>query len=235
MMQITSYGHGCFGIETGGTNLLFDPFITGNELAKSIDIDTIPADYILVTHGHQDHVLDLETIAKRTGAKLISNFEIINHYADKGLDNGHPMNHGGQTAFDFGTVKYVNAIHSSSFPDGTYAGNPGGFVLQTQEGPAFYFSGDTALTYDMKLIGEEFDLDFAFMCIGDNFTMGPEDAVKAAQFVGVDTVIGMHYDTFPPIKIDHENAGNIFQNSGKTLILPEIGQGLDFGELRRAA
>ena len=128
MTQIQFLGHACFLVEFGGTKLLLDPFITGNPMANQIDIDALEMDYIFLTHGHQDHVLDAEAIAKRTGAKIISNYEIVSWYDSKGIP-GHPMNHGGKYAFDFGTVKYVSAIHSSVLPDGTYGGNPGGFVV----------------------------------------------------------------------------------------------------------
>jgi L-ascorbate metabolism protein UlaG (beta-lactamase superfamily) len=222
-MKITYYGHASYGIEVAGKHLLFDPFISPNELAKDIDIDKIPADYLLITHGHQDHVVDADAIARRTGAKIISNFEIVSWFGAKGLENGHPLNHGGKWKFDFGTVKYVTAIHSSVLPDGTYGGNPGGFVIETAEGN-FYFSGDTALTYDMKLIGEQHDLDFAILCLGDNFTMGIEDAAIAADFIQCDNIIGMHYDTFGYIEIDHEAAIAHFESKGKTLRLPTIGK-----------
>lgn len=225
-MKITYYGHASFGVEIKGKHLLFDPFISFNEKAAHIDIDAIPADYILVSHGHQDHVADVASIAKRTGAQLISNFEIISWFANQGLENGHPMNHGGKWTFDFGTVKYVNAIHSSVLPDGSYGGNPGGFVIETDEG-TFYYSGDTALTYDMKLLGEYHAINFAFLCIGDNFTMGVEDALIAADFIQCDHIIGMHYDTFGYIVIDHEAAKAQFANKGKTLYLPGIGDSID--------
>lgn len=223
MTQITFYGHACFEVEIAGKKLLFDPFITGNDLASHIDITTINPDYILVTHGHQDHVLDVAAIAKQSGAKLISNFEIVTWFNNQGIDNAHPMNHGGAFDFDFGRVKYVQAIHTSSMPDGSYGGQPGGFVITHKDG-AFYHSGDTALTMDMKLIGEEFDLDFAMLCLGDNFTMGITDAVKAADFIQCNTIVGMHFDTFPPIKIDHDEAIRQFENAGKKLILAGIGQ-----------
>ena len=234
-MQITYYGHSCFGIETNGTNLLFDPFISGNELASDIDITQIPADYILLTHGHQDHVLDVEAIANRTGARVISNFEVIQWFAGKGLENDHPMNHGGAFGFDFGQVRYVTAVHSSMLPDGANGGNPGGFIVELGEGPTFYYSGDTALTWDMKLFAARHEIDFAFLCIGDNFTMDAVDAATAAEFVGTDTAIGMHYDTFPPIEIDHEQAKKAFHDKGKSLVLPEIGETLSFDEIKVAA
>lgn len=228
-MKLTYYGHSCFGIEINGHNLLVDPFISGNPLAAHIDVSTIPADYILISHGHQDHVLDVESIAKRTGAKLISNFEVINWFAAKGLENGHSMNHGGGYDFDFGRVHYVTAIHSSSMPDGSYGGNPGGFVI-TPKGSrsSIYYSGDTALTYDMKLIGEQFDISLALLPIGDNYTMGITDAVRCSEFVGTSKIVGLHYNTFPPIQTDLELARRVFDQSGKDLILLEIGQTLDF-------
>lgn len=225
-MKITYYGHASFGVEIKGKHLLFDPFISFNEKAAHIDIEAIPADYILVSHGHQDHVADVASIAKRTGAQLISNFEIISWFGNQGLENGHPMNHGGKWTFDFGTVKYVNAIHSSVLPDGSNGGNPGGFVIETDEG-TFYYSGDTALTYDMKLLGEYHAINFAFLCIGDNLTMGVEDALIAADFIQCDHIIGMHYDTFGYIVIDHEAAKAQFANKGKTLYLPGIGDSID--------
>ncbi|TAM94613.1 MAG: MBL fold metallo-hydrolase, partial [Chitinophagaceae bacterium] len=123
-MKYTYYGQSCFAVQIKGKNILFDPFITGNPLAKDIDVNKIKADYILVSHGHQDHTLDLVSIAKRTGAIVVSNFEIIGWLAKQGILNGHPFNHGGKWKFDFGTVKYVNAIHSSSYANGNYAGNP---------------------------------------------------------------------------------------------------------------
>ena len=128
-MKITFYGHASLGIEVGGKHIIVDPFITGNPQASHIDINSLKADYILLTHAHGDHVLDVESIAKRTNAVIVSNAEIAGYYAKNGL-NSHPMNHGGSWNFDFGKVKYVNAIHSSSFPDGTYGGNPGGFVIE---------------------------------------------------------------------------------------------------------
>jgi L-ascorbate metabolism protein UlaG (beta-lactamase superfamily) len=145
----------------------------------------------------------------------------------QGVPKTHPMNHGGGFQFDFGRVKFVTAIHSSSMPDGSYGGNPGGFVVQTDEGN-FYVSGDTALTMDMKLIGESTKLRFAALCIGDNFTMGIEDAIQAADFVGCIEILGVHYDTFPPIRIDHPSAVAKFRSAGKTLHLLEPGESREF-------
>jgi L-ascorbate metabolism protein UlaG (beta-lactamase superfamily) len=225
-MKITFYGHSSFGIETNGKNLVFDPFISPNDLAIKINIEGIPADYILVSHGHQDHVVDVETIAKRTGALVISNFEIVSWYGEKGVQ-GHPMNHGGKWKFDGINVRYVNAVHSSVLPDGTYGGNPGGFVVWNEEG-CFYYAGDTALTMDMKLIPMICPkLDFAILPIGDNFTMSYEDAIIACDFIECDKVIGCHYDTFGYIEIDHQAAKKAFEDKGKELILLPIGESLD--------
>lgn len=225
-MSITYYGHSSFGIEFNGANLVFDPFISPNDLAKHINIQSIPADYILLSHGHQDHVADAETIAKRTGAPIISNFEIYSWYVEKGL-KGHPMNHGGSWKFDFGTVKHVYAVHSSVLPDGTYGGNPGGFVISNGE-TTFYFAGDTAVTMDMKLIPMTCPkLDFAILPIGDNFTMGIQDALIASDFIECNKIIGCHYDTFGYVKIDHATAKKAFADKGKELILPEIGATFD--------
>lgn len=221
-MKITYFGHSCFLVETAGHRLLFDPFIRPNELASSIDPSKIEADFILVSHGHEDHLADAAEIAQRTGAPIVSNWEIVSWFGKQGLENGHPMNHGGSWKFPFGSVKYVNAIHSSTLPDGSPGGNPGGFVIQSPEG-AFYYAGDTALTRDMELIGSGFSLRFAVLPIGDNFTMGPEDAAIAATFVGVKKVIGVHYDTFPYIRINQADAKAAFGGKGVDLLLPAIG------------
>lgn len=225
-MKITFLGHASLLIETNGKKLIVDPFISPNELASSIDINSLDADYILITHGHQDHVVDVESIAKRTNATIISNFEIVSYYGEKGFQ-GHPMNHGGKFKFDFGTLKYVNAIHSSVLPDGTYAGNPGGFVLWNKEG-CIYIAGDTALTLDMKLIPATCpDLDLAVLPIGDNFTMGYEDAKVASGYIECPRIMGYHYDTFPPIKINKEEAKHFFKQSDRVLLLPAIGESVE--------
>lgn len=226
-MKVTYYGHSCFGVFVAGKHLLFDPFVTGNPLASAVDVSSIPADYILVSHGHDDHILDAVAIAKRTGAMVISNFEIGEWLAGKGLQRLHALNHGGGSNFDFGRVKLVNAIHSSTLPDGSSGGNPGGFVVETAEGN-FYYSGDTALTLDMQLIGSGKPLKFAALCIGDNFTMGVEDAIRAADFVRCNEILGVHYDTFPPIQIDHEKALAAFRAAGKSLHLLKVGEQMTF-------
>ncbi len=221
-MKVTYYGHSCFAVEAGGKTLLFDPFISPNPLAAAMKVETISADYILVSHAHDDHLADAVSIAKRTDATIIAGFEVAEWFSKQGLSHVHGLSQGGGFNFDFGRAQFVNAVHSSSFPDGTYGGNPGGFVVETRDGN-FYYSGDTALTYDMKLIGESTKLAFAALCIGDNFTMGVDDAIRAADFVGCNAVLGLHYDTFPPIQIDHEAAIKKFAAAGKKLHLLKIG------------
>ena len=220
-MKITFYGHASLGIQIKDINILVDPFISPNDKASHIDIESLEADYILITHAHQDHIVDVEAIAKRTGAVVISNFEIVNHFGKLDIE-GHPMNHGGKWDFEFGTVKYVNAIHTSSFPDGSYGGQPGGFVIEGEH-KNIYIAGDTALTYDMKLIPLQTKLDLAILPIGDNFTMGIDDAILASDFVECDKVLGYHYDTFGYIEIDHKEAKRKFFEKDKDLMLLEIG------------
>lgn len=226
-MNITYYGHSCFGIEINGKYLLFDPYISPNNMAKSIDIDQIRVDYLLISHGHEDHIADAEGIAKRSGAKVICNKEINEWLLKKNVKNIHPMNTGGKVKMDFGSVKCVAAQHSSSLPDGTYGGNPMGFVVESTEGN-FYYAGDTALTYDMKLIGDYRSINFAFLPIGDNFTMGVDNAMIAADFINCPNIIGMHYDTFESIKIDKTDAVSKFQRAGKKLSLLKIGETINF-------
>jgi L-ascorbate metabolism protein UlaG (beta-lactamase superfamily) len=223
IMNITYFGHSCFGVEINGKHLLFDPFITPNELASHVDATKVKADYILISHGHYDHIADVVSIANRTGALVICAWEIYEWLQKQGLTNIHPMNTGGKKVFDFGSVKCVKAEHSSSLPDGTYGGNPMGFVIESDD-KDFYYAGDTALTYDMKLIGEYRKIDFAFLPIGDNFTMGVDNAIIACDFVNCDDIIGMHYDTFGFIKIDKENAIQKFEYQSKKLTLLNIGE-----------
>jgi L-ascorbate metabolism protein UlaG (beta-lactamase superfamily) len=221
-MQITFYGHACLGIQIKDIHILVDPFITGNDKASAIDLDSLKVDYILVTHAHQDHTLDVEAIAKRTGAVIVSNYEIVLHYQGLGFE-GHPMNHGGSWDFEFGSLKYVNAIHTSSFPDGKYGGQPGGFIIEGEH-KNIYIAGDTALTMDMKLIPMQTKLDLAILPIGDNFTMGINDAILASDFVECDKILGYHFDTFGYIEIDHEVAKRKFFDKDKDLMLLEIGE-----------
>ena len=222
-MKFTSFGHSCFLVESRGQNLLFDPFITPNPLAKDVDISKIRADLILLSHGHFDHLADVVALANQTGAPVVCNWEISEWLGRQGLSNLAPMNHGGSKRFGFGRVKMTGAIHSSTMPDGSAGGNPGGYVVELADG-AFYYSGDTALTADMKLVAEEFAVRFAVLPIGDNFTMDASDAARAAGFVGTSTVIGVHYDTFPPIQIDKDAALKTFADAGLALLLPAIGE-----------
>jgi L-ascorbate metabolism protein UlaG (beta-lactamase superfamily) len=222
-MEITFYGHACFGITFDEYYLLFDPFISPNEKASHIDINAIKPTHILLSHGHGDHIADAEAIAKASDAMIIANYEVATWFENKGVRKTHPMNHGGSWAFAFGKVKAVNAIHSSMLPDGSYGGNPMGFVIEAG-GKTFYYAGDTALTLDMKLIAERFVIDFAILPLGSNFTMDYIDAMTAAKFVGTKDVIGMHFDTFGFIEIDHEATLLEAKKQGIDLLLPEIGQ-----------
>ncbi|MDN3594941.1 metal-dependent hydrolase [Zunongwangia endophytica] len=223
-MELTFYGQNCLGLTIGAINVIVDPFISGNENAKGkVELDTIKADFILVTHAHQDHVLDVETVAKNNPkAVIVSNAEIASYYEEKGF-NVHPMNHGGSWNFDFGKVKYVQAWHSSTFPDGASGGLPGGFVIQTGE-KNLYIAGDTALSMDMKLIPLFTKLDLAVLPIGDNFTMGVDEAIVASDFIECDRIVGCHYDTFGYIEIDHAESKKKFADKGKELLLMEIGE-----------
>ncbi len=224
-MKITFYGHATLGIEVNGKNILVDPYISANPKAAHIDISTLKADFILLTHAHGDHIFDVEAIAKRTNAIIVSNAEIATYYANKGFQS-HPMNHGGSWNFDFGKIKFVNAIHSSSFPDGSNGGNPGGFVIESEH-KNIYIAGDTALTFDMKLIPLRTQLDLAIFPIGDNFTMDIDDAIIASDFVECDKILGIHYDTFGYIEIDQVQAKRKFFDKGKDLMLLEIGASID--------
>jgi L-ascorbate metabolism protein UlaG (beta-lactamase superfamily) len=224
-MKITFYGHSSLGIQVGEINILVDPYISANPRASHINIDTLEADYILLTHAHFDHIIDVEAIAIRTNAVIVSNFEIAGYYAAKGFTS-HPMNHGGSWDFEFGRVKYVNAIHSSCFPDGSNGGNPGGFVIEGEH-KNIYIAGDTALTMDMKLIPMRTKLDLAILPIGDNFTMDVEDAILASDFIQCDKILGYHYDTFGYIEINHKEAIQKFFDNDKDLMLLAIGESIE--------
>jgi len=224
-MTITFLGHAGLNIAIGDTNLVVDPFITANEKAQGkVSLEDLKPDFILLTHAHQDHILDVEALAEAHDPVIVSNYEIATYYGNKGFKM-HPLNHGGKWQFPFGTVKYTNAIHTSSFPDGSYGGQPGGFIITTED-KCIYIAGDTALTLDMKLIPKWGKLDLAILPIGDNFTMGISDAVLASDYVDCDRVLGYHYDTFGYIEIDHQVAKAKFDAAGKTLHLLEIGASL---------
>jgi L-ascorbate metabolism protein UlaG (beta-lactamase superfamily) len=224
-MKFTYYGQSCFAVEMGGKQVLFDPFITPNDLARHIKLEEVKADYILVSHGHSDHIADCVTLAKQNKATVAGAFEVVNWLNRQGVENVHPMNTGGKWQFDFGTVKCTNAIHSSALPDGSYGANPMGFVVTGEKN--FYYSGDTALTMDMQLVPRWAQLDFAILPIGDNFTMGYEDAIIAAELIQCKKIVGVHYDTFGYIKIDHEKVKKAFAAAGLELFLPAIGETID--------
>jgi len=224
-MKFTFYGHSSFELDINGTKLLFDPFITHNKLAAHIDVNSLKPNYILLSHGHGDHIADLFAIQKNSGAKVICIADIAGWLAKKEITNVHAMNFGGGFDFDFGRVKMVYALHSSSMPDGAYGGNPAGFVIYA-DGKKIYFAGDTALTMDMKLLADE-NLDWAILPIGDNYTMGADDAIKAAGFINCKNVIGVHYDTFPVIVIDKAEVSSKFEKAGLNLQLPGIGETME--------
>lgn len=221
-MKFHYYGHACFSITTKGKTLLFDPFISGNPKATQVFIDEIACDYILLSHGHTDHILDCQAIAAKTEAKVICSWEIHEWLNKKGVENTHPMNTGGRWDFEDFAVKCVVAQHSSSLPDGTYGGNPMGFIV-TCEDCSFYYAGDTALTLDMQLIPSWASIDFAILPIGDNFTMGIKDAARAAEMVETKKVIAVHFDTFGFIEVNHEEAISAFHSKGIDCTLPVIG------------
>jgi len=197
-VKVTYHGHACLSIAGGGAQLLLDPFLSGNP-RSDVGPEEVEADYILVSHAHGDHLGDTVDIARRTGATVISNAEIAGYCAAQGLQV-HAMHIGGGYGFPFGRVQLTIAHHGSSFPDGSYGGNPAGFLL-TIENQTIYFAGDTGLTYDMMLIGEH-GIDLAILPIGDNYTMGPDDALRAAQLLRPRIVVPIHYDAFPVIQQD---------------------------------
>jgi L-ascorbate metabolism protein UlaG (beta-lactamase superfamily) len=217
-LKITWYGHACFLIQTHTAKLLVDPFLSGNPMAP-VQADHVKADYILVSHGHGDHLGDTIEIAKRTGATVISNFEIQNWLVSQGIQNVHPQHIGGGFDYPWGRVKLTIAHHGSSLPDGSYGGNPCGFLFYIQ-GKKIYHACDTGLFFDMKLIGEE-GIDLAILPIGDNFTMGPDDALRAVRLIGPRQVVPIHYDTFDIIKQDpHIWAANVEkQTSAKATVM----------------
>lgn len=226
--SLTWLSHSTFQIVTGGKTVLIDPFLTGNPAAP-VAADDVAADVIIVTHGHGDHVGDTVDIAKRTGALVISNFEIIDWMQKQGLTNVHPMHIGGSHAFEFGTVKLTIAHHGSMLPDGSNGGSPTGVILTTDAGN-LYFAGDTGLFYDMKLIGEE-DLALAVLPIGDNFTMGPADAIRAIKLLEPTWVIPMHYNTWPLIEQDVQQwSQQVAEQTSAKPVIPAIGEAMELGQ-----
>ena len=199
-VKLTWYGHATLGLEVDGYKILVDPFFTGNP-AASTTANAVEADFILVSHGHGDHVGDTVAIAKRTGALVIANFEITNWLQQQGVEKVHPQHIGGGYHHPFGYLKLTFAIHGSGLPDGSYGGNPAGFLLTTKDGKKIYMAQDTGLFGDMKLIGDE-GIDLAVLPIGDNFTMGPDDALRAVKLLRPKHVIPIHYNTWPLIAQD---------------------------------
>ncbi len=197
--KLTWYGHAALGLETGGHHVLVDPFLSDNPAASTAP-DRVPAEFILISHGHGDHVGDAEAIAKRTGALVISNFEIASWFEKKGLKT-HAQHLGGGHKHPFGYLKLTLALHGSALPDGSYGGNPSGFLLTTIAGKKIYLAMDTGLFGDMRLIGEE-GIDLAVLPIGDNYTMGPDDALRAVKLIQPRHVIPIHYNTFDLIAQD---------------------------------
>lgn len=197
--KITWLGHGSFQITTAGKQVLVDPFLTDQPTAP-VKADDLEADFILVSHGHGDHVGDTVSIARRTGATVVCNYELSTYFQNQGLKKVHPQHIGGGHEFDFGRVKLTIAHHGSALPDGSNGGNPCGFLLYLEDGNV-YHAADTGLFYDMKLIGEE-GIDLAMLPIGDNFTMGPDDALRAVKLIEPKRVVPMHYNTFDLIAQD---------------------------------
>lgn len=214
-MRIIYFGHSAIQIESEGTTLLVDPFITGNKLAEGVVLaDDLRPDVILMTHAHGDHWGDTPSILKRTGALLVADFEITS-YAERehGHENGHPMNIGGTWDFEWGTVMRTYARHSSSFPDGTYGGLAGGFILHLED-KCIYIAGDTCAFAEMEWIGEDHEINVAFLPIGDNFTMGPEEAAECAEMLEPMLSVPVHYDTFPYIEVDMSRFTNAMDEAG---------------------
>lgn len=199
MIEVTWLGHACWSISTGKHTILVDPFLDASPTATA-KADEVKADFILITHGHFDHISDAVSIAKRTGATVVSNFEISEWLSKQGVQDAVGMNHGGATKLPFGRVKMTIAYHSSVLPDGTYGGNPAGYLLTLAEAK-IYIAGDTALFSDMKLYGGS-DLDLAILPIGDLYTMGPEDSIEAIKLITPKRVLPSHYNTWPPIEQD---------------------------------
>ncbi len=228
MANLTFLGHAAFQLKCGNDTILFDPFLTGNPLAKA-NPDDLDCNYIILTHGHVDHIGDAVSIAKRTGATVISNYEIATWFAAQGIAS-HPMHIGGAYNFPFGRVKLTIAHHGSAFDAGDgfiYMGNPAG-VLVTIEGKTLYHAGDTGLFYDMKLIGEMNAISVALLPIGDNFTMGIDDAVKAVEFLNPGVVVPMHFKTFEVIDVNPDEFARKVSAIGKKAQVLAVGDDLEF-------
>ena len=229
-MEITFLGHAGVALLCAGHRVLIDPFITHHAGAQAagLRVDELELEELLLTHGHEDHVADAPAFASRTGVVSVANYEVAMWLKAQGAYEVLPMNHGGVLQRPYGSVRMVNAVHSSTLPDGTPGGNPAGFIIEA-DGKRIYHAGDTALHLDMELIGRYWKPDLALLPIGDCFTMGPEDALIAAEMIQCDRVVGIHLDTFPPIALSDDRKARAvaaFAEAGKTLILPSIGETL---------
>jgi L-ascorbate metabolism protein UlaG (beta-lactamase superfamily) len=222
--RIRWLGHAALALETGGHKILIDPFLTDNP-AAAIRADQVKADFILVSHGHGDHVGDTVAIARRTGATVIANYEIAEWMKKQGVEKVHGQQHGGGFNHPFGRVKLTLAFHGSMLPDGSNGGNPCGFLIYTNDGKKIYAAADTGLFGDMRLIGEE-GIDLALLPIGDNFTMGPDDALRAVKLIGPRTVMPIHYNTWPLIAQDAPAwARRVHEETGvETIVLTPGGE-----------
>lgn len=223
-MKITFHGHSFVQLTNDKYSVLIDPFITGNPVCK-LKVKDVKCDFIILTHGHGDHFGDTLELAKKNKSLVIATFELAEYIAKHNV-TVHQMNLGGSFNFPFGKLKLTPALHSSSTPDGGYAGDPAGLVL-TMDGKTIYHSGDTALFSDMKLIGVLNKIDYAFLCIGDNFTMGADEAVKASEFINAPVVIPMHYNTFDVIKADAADFKRKIESIGKKCIVMKPGDSFE--------
>lgn len=229
-MKLHALGHSCFLVESGRVSVLIDPFIRPNEQAAGVNVDALMPTHILLTHGHEDHVADAEDIAKRSGAELIAPYEVATWFGLKGVERTRPINPGATFALsvegDEMSVRCVSAAHSSTLPDGSPGGVATGYLLDA-EGTTVYHAGDTALSADFGLIGQLWTPDVAILPIGGTFTMGVADLPAAMDLLQCKEVVGMHYDTFPPIAIDKAEALSTVAEAGGQLHLPSIGTVLD--------